>query len=185
MGAVEAARRAVVDPVLLDLAGKLDVPAGDAHKGRRRPRHSTPCRAVIVSLVAAGLHGQDAARGLPDHERIVDASVPLQPFRLAAAPLEALQGLIGEPLDLGQHPIRRLLQPPAIDSHLPFARTTTQNGREPVNSGSACCTTSRTMPMSLARASANPSRVRPPSTASRLSRSLVVVSPTERRIRSS
>jgi hypothetical protein len=106
MGAVEAARQAVVHPVLFDLTGELDTPAGDAHKGRRRPRHPTPCRVVIVSPVAAGLHGQDAARRLPDHERIVDAPVPLQPLRLAAAALEALQCLIGEPLDLGQHPIQ-------------------------------------------------------------------------------
>lgn len=80
-----------VRPSYTDLAGELDIPAGDAHKRRRRPRHSTPCRVVIVSPVAAGLHGQDAGRRLPDHERIVDPPVPLQPFRLAAAPLEALK----------------------------------------------------------------------------------------------
>ncbi len=87
MGAGEAPGQSVVDPVLLDFASELGVPTGDAHEGHRRPQHSTPI-GVFTGLTLTGrLHSQDAARRLPDDERIVDPPIPFHPLRIAGAPL--------------------------------------------------------------------------------------------------
>ena len=119
MGAVEAPGQTVIDPVLLDLACELGVPTGDAHECHRRPQHSTPIAVFRGLTLTCRLHSQDAARRLPDDERIVDPPIPLRPLRLAGTALESLYGLIGQPLDLGRHVVRRLLQ--TTDDRLPLA----------------------------------------------------------------
>ena len=186
VGAVETARQTVVDTVLLNRASELSVPTGEAHEGHRRPQHPTPIGVFTGRTLTGRLHSQDAARRLPDDERIGRPAHPTP-----SPPARWCPPRIGSGLDrpaARPRPSPCPTTPPdhrqSTPTYLSRARMT-QYGRSPMNCGSACWTTSVTPSMWLARARARPNRESPSSTDSRPRRSCLLASPTERCIRCS